>query len=158
MADSRRLESTAEFLQSSIELLESAERSVSLLSYCLEPRVYNNVEFCDALRGFLLRNRYSHIRVLVHSPDKALGTTRFIELCRRLSSFVELRMLSEQDQDCQEEHLIVDKQGYLYRAFPDDLYSIYDPEDPQTTVSRLREFNEMWNMAPPASPMRGLNI
>lgn len=158
MPDSQRLESVEEFRQSAIALLQSAGRSVSLMTYCLDSRVYNSEELCAALREFLLANRGTHARILIHSPDKAMGTTRFVELCRRLSSFVELRVLADHDRDCQEERLIADEKGYLYKAFPDDLYSIYDPEDGQNSRAHLKQFNELWDVAPPASSMRNLML
>lgn len=152
------LESRAEFRNAAIALARSARLHLNILSHAFEREIYGSPEFVGAVQVLATRHRMARIRILIHSPEWASRSGhRLVELSRRLSSFIELRALHEQDKQLVNEFLIADEAALVLRERPDDLFSRYLPDSPQEARLWLRRFGSLWNGGEPVQALRQLN-
>ncbi len=145
MAETRELSTRAEFRDTATELARSASREIALLTYAFEREIYGHPDFVEAIQSLATRHRMARIRILIHSPEMASRSGhRLVELARRLTSFMEIRELHEQDKQLTSEVVIADESGLLYRESPDTLVARYQPNAPQEARAWLRRFDGLW--------------
>jgi len=110
------LETSLENKAASLSLMDQASRTIDILSYDLEPKIYNNREMYTRFRKFATLNRHSQIRILVHTARPIVQQGHLlIELIQRLTSSIEVRRLCSQDKNINQGFIIADKTGYLLR-------------------------------------------
>lgn len=154
----RELRTRVEFRDAIVELANSATLHLSIVSHVFEREVYGTPEFVAAVQALATRHRMARIRILIHSPEWAARSGhRLVELSRRLTSFIELRQLHEQDKQLVGEVLIADEKALLYRESPDDLAARYWPDSPHEARPWLRRFEGLWNGGEPVQALRQLN-
>ena len=154
----RQLGTRIEFRDAACELARSASLHLNILSYAFEREIYGHPDFVQAVQALATRHRMARIRILIHSPEWASRSGhRVVELSRRLSSFIELRELHEQDKQLTSEVLIADEKALLFRESPDTLIAQYQPEAPQDARPWLRRFDGLWAGGEPVQGLRQLN-
>lgn len=110
------LETSLEHKAASLALMDQARRNLDILSYDLDPKIYNNREVYTRFRKFATLNRHSQIRVLIHdAKPMVLHGHMLIELIQRLTSSIEVRRLSTLDRNMSQGFLIADKTAYVLR-------------------------------------------
>lgn len=158
MAETRELSTRTEFRDAATELARTAEREIALLTYAFEREVYGHPDFVEAMQSLATRHRMARIRILVHSPEWASRSGhRMVELARRLTSFIEIRELHEQDKQLTSEVMIADESGLLYRESPDTLVARFHPSAAQDARAWLRRFDGLWAGGAPVQALRRLN-
>lgn len=97
-------------------LLRSARHRVDILSPTLDPLLYDTKDCVDALRSLITSaGRHAQVRILVADAGALVGRGhRLLELSRKLSTFMEIRRLSEEDRQEDIAMLLVDGESYLY--------------------------------------------
>lgn len=154
----RDLKTRVEFRDAAAALANSATLHLNVLSHVLEREVYGTPDFVAAVQALATRHRMARIRILIHSPEWASRSGhRLVELSRRLTSFIELRELHEQDKQLVSEVLIADENALLYRESPDDLAARYWTDSPHEARPWLRRFEGLWNGGEPVQALRQLN-
>lgn len=155
----RQLLSTrAEFRAAACELAYTAKLQLNILTYAFEREIYGHADFVQAVQALATQNKMARIRILIHSPEWAARSGhRLVELSRRLSSFIELRELHEQDKQLSSEVLIADEKALLFRESPDTLVALYQPAAPQDARHWLRRFEGLWAGGEPVQGLRQLN-
>jgi hypothetical protein len=155
---SRELSTRVEFRDAACELARSASLHLNILSYALEREVYGHPDFVRAVQALATRHRMARIRILIHSPEWASRSGhRLVELARRLTSFVEMRELHEQDKQLISEVLIADERALLFRESPDTLVALYQPGAPQAARPWLKRFEGLWAGGEAVQALRQLN-
>lgn len=155
---SRVLNTQIEFREAACELATRARLELCVLSHALEREVYGHSDFVAAVRALATRHRLARIRILIHSPEWASRSGhRLVELARRLSSFIELRQLNEQDRQLVSEVLIADEHTLLYRESPDTMQSRFSPDEPRQAGPWLRRFEGLWAGGEAVPGLRQLN-
>lgn len=126
-----------------IHMLGQARRTVNITSRNLDPRLYDDSDFIEAARQFAISSPKVVMRILVNDPDLAVKNGhRLIELMRRLSSFIEIRVQGKTFQDYNEASLVIDEQGYIYRLHADR----YNAEADYCAPRRARELNKQFEL------------
>jgi hypothetical protein len=154
----RQLGTRVEFRDAACELARSARLHLNILSYAFEREIYGHPDFVRAVQALATHHRMARVRILIHSPEWASRSGhRMVELARRLSSFIELREMNEQDKQLTSEVLIADERALLFRESPDDLIARYLPEAPQEARPWLRRFEGLWAGGELVQGLRQLN-
>ncbi len=154
----RELSTHVEFRDAACELAQSARLQLNILSYAFEREIYGHSDFVRAVQALATHHARARVRILIHSPEWASRSGhRLVELARRLSSFIELRELHEQDKQQTGEILIADEKALLVRESPDVMQSRYYPEDARQAGYWLRRFEGLWAGAEPVQGLRQLN-
>lgn len=155
----QELDSWAANKTAAIEIAGLARRSIALLSYDLEPQIYNTDEFIEAVRVVATSGRYAKVRILVQDSRRSVREGhRLIETKRRLSSFIEIRNPHHEHSKIIETYLIADERGLLYRKQADRYEGFADTDSPFEARQKLKEFEEIWSRAAPDPDMRRLGI
>jgi hypothetical protein len=142
-----------------LELVRQARREVYVVTHDLDPPVYNQEAFIDALSAFARQSRYSHARFLIRNSDKALKQGhRLLPLAQRLSSRIKLHNPGFEHRDFIEAFIVVDGIGYIWRQ----LANRFDGEASFKAPLKGRDlralFLEMWERSEPDPQLRRLQI
>lgn len=153
------LETAEQNLCVAMDLVSQARREIFVLTHDLDPPIYGDPDFVEALSAFARRNRNSQARFLLRSSDKAIKYGhRMIPLAQRLSSSILMRTPSDEFQDFIEAFMIVDGVGYIRRkeALRFDGEACFRD---RRMVRGMREyFIEMWEQSEPDPKLRRLQI
>lgn len=141
-------------------LLESARRTVDILSPQLDPAVYDQQPCLDALRALIVAaGKHARVRVLVADVDALVARGhRMIELSRRLSTFMTIRRLAEEDSTEPDGFITVDGSSFLHWQAGAG-YQGQGRRDDRGRCRRLdRLFQERWDRSRPHPALRQLHI
>ena len=128
-----------------LRLVIEGNRSLDLFSRDLEPRIYDNAQFTDAVRALAIKTRDLYVRILVIDPDFVIKHGhRLIELARRLTSHIEIRKVHEDYCNNPEAYLVVDKRGLLHRKLASRFEGVVNFNNPITATELHHQFTEMW--------------
>lgn len=139
------LGSENEFRDVSCDLADQSVMSLKIWSPLLEHGLYDNPEFYAAVSRLARRNRHTEVQILIYDSHRMVKNGHAIlELARRLSSSINIRIVHEDYRQINHEYLLADASGIVYRPdyeVFDGYTNYYDP----TEVNRLRrEFVRAW--------------
>lgn len=145
--------------QAAALLAGQARRQIELFSPDLEPMLYDQTPFIEALTQLCLSSPRARVRVLAKNFDRAVKDGhRLVELARRLSSYVELRKVHSDYQENNETFLLVDDYGRLHRRHSPRFEGSFSCKAP-LEVRRLRAFfDEVWERSEPVADLRRLHL
>lgn len=139
------LKSEDEFRDVSCDLADQARMSLKIWSPMLEHSLYDNPEFFDAVSRLARRNRHTEVQILIYDSHRMVKNGHAIlELARRLSSSISIRIVHEDYRQINHEYLLADASGIVYRLDYEVFEGYTNYHDP-TEVNRLRrEFVRAW--------------
>ena len=141
------------------DMLAQTRRSVDIVSRDLDPRLYDDDGCLDALRKIAIGHRKARIRILAQDLDTPVRRDhRLIELARRLSSFMEIRRLSDDYKDYNEAYLIADRTGVVHRSQADRFEAWASYHQPLRARELLKTFEDAWEHAIVDPNMRRLHL
>jgi hypothetical protein len=153
------VESSEDNHQLAVQLVTQANHRLDVFSRDLDPRIYNNADFIDAVRSLAVSDNKARIRFLVIDPDKAIKLGhRLLDLSRRLSSTVEIRKVHEDYGANPECYLIVDGRGLLHRKLASRYEAIANFNNPGDAANLVHHFNEVWEHSSPELDFKRLYI
>ena len=142
-----------------VALTRSASRSLALYTRDLAPVLYDQMEFIETVKQFVLGRRYATVRVIVCDPAPVVNRGhRFVEAARTLSSFIHIRRAHEDDLQRRDDFLIADRSGLLYRADASRYDAVMDPAARRLAQRYLAEFDAMWDKSIAEPEFRRLHI
>src|SRR4030081_2566251 len=84
-----------EVREARLKVAKSAQRLLSIFTQDLEPLIYGEEPFLEAIKRLVLARSYAKVRVLLADPSRAMvDNNRFLALARRLASCIDLRPIS----------------------------------------------------------------
>lgn len=145
----------------SVAHLLSGQAQHSLLLYTedLEPAIYDQQPFLDAVSRLARSHGQARIRILI--ADSRLSVQqghRLIELSRRLSSTIRLRRPAPEYSDFRETFLIADDSGYLHRLHAGRYEGTGNFHDPARVAELRQYFLEVWERSEPDEEIRRLYL
>lgn len=140
------IDTSEDNLAAVLRLVGQGGRSLDIFSRDLEPRIYDNADFADAVRSLAIKTRDMHVRILVIEPDFIIKHGhRLIELARRLTSHMEIRKVHEDYCNNPEAYLVVDKRGLLHRKLASRYEAVVNFNNPMSATELHNQFSEMWD-------------
>ncbi len=121
-----------------------AQRLLSIYSLDLEPLIYEQQAFVDAVQRFLLSHSFAKIRLLTHRPVPYTSPHKLAAMRRRLSGHIEIRTVSAEYAARTSGMLIADSRAIVYRAQVTSWEGVAGFEQPPISKLYLQEFDEMW--------------
>jgi hypothetical protein len=144
------LESHHEVCAVAHALAAQAQRTLLLHTEDLEPAIYDENAFLDALSRLARLHSQSRIWILVQDARKAVQHGhRLIELARRLSSTVQIRRPGPQYRNYHESFLLADGCGYLHRPIAARYEGTADFNAPGKVAEWEKYFMEVWERSEP---------
>lgn len=157
--DNRPFETAAQGAALASALVGQGRRYAQLFTRDLDPQLYNNAAFVDALAGLLRANPRSHAQVLVQDPENfASKDHRIVTLAQLLSSYLEIRVAPDDAQHELASFMVVDGAGYLYRPHSGLNEGEACFNGPRRARDLSREFVQWWEQGTPLTAARRLYL
>jgi hypothetical protein len=149
------LSTMPEVRDASLKVAKSAQRLLSIFTPDLEPLIYGEEPFLEAIKRLVLARSYAKVRVLLDDPSRAMvDNNRFLALARRLTSCIDLRSMSPEYPASAGAFIIADDKALVYRLQIDRWDGISDMNDPAVVRRYLNFFDEVWNTSMQESQLR----
>ena len=149
--DENRLANTA--------LAEQARATLDIVSLDLDKAIFDTIEFYDAVKMLATNSRKAKIRILISDSQKIIKQGhRLLELARRLSSYIEVRVQGKRFKDFNESWLIADATAWIRRPYADRYQAEVDFSAARKLREVLQDFDAMWNEAIHDPNLRRLNL
>ena len=157
--DAVAIETRDENRSASIRMARQSKKTIEIISRELDPIIYDDQEFLDAVKDMILSDYHSRIRIIVLNPQIITQhSRRLITLAMSLTSFIDIRKPGPEYSGFNESLFIADGCGYIHRKKSDRYEGNLNFNDLRTCKYLLESFNEMWNKAVPDENFRKLNI
>jgi hypothetical protein len=155
-ASTRTILSTMEEVRAaSLQVARSAQRLLSIFTHDLEPMIYGQEPFLEAIKRLVLARSYAKVRVLLADPSRAMfDNNQFLLLARRLTSCIDLRTMGPEYPASAGAFIIADDRALVYRLRIDRWDGISDMNDPAVVRRYLTFFDEVWSMGVQESQVR----
>ncbi len=155
-ASTRTILSTMdEVREASLQVARSAQRLLSIFTHDLEPMIYGEEPFLEAIKRLVLARSYAKVRVLLADPSRAMfDNNKFLILARRLTSCIDLRTMGPEYPASAGAFIIADDRALVYRLRIDRWDGISDMNDPAVVRRYLTFFDEVWSMGVQESQVR----
>jgi hypothetical protein len=151
----RIMRNLPEVREASLKVAKSAHRVLSIFTQDLEPSVYGEEPFIEAVKRLVFARSYAKVRVLLADSSQAmLYNNRFLALTRRLTSCIDLRTMTPPYATHTGAFIIADDRAVAYRPQADQWTGIADMNDPAGVRKYLNFFDEVWQTSLPDSRLR----
>jgi hypothetical protein len=153
------LSSLAEVRAAVVEVTGLANRTLSIFTHDLEPQIFDHDDFLETLKRFVLARTFARVRVLVVDPTRVITTSsRFVNMGRRLNSYIEFRNAKITHEAHPEAFCIADEQALVYRPHADRWEGMSDTYEPAVARIYLTAFEALWNAAEIEPELRRLQL
>lgn len=141
-----RLESSEQNRIASIALVAQARYTLDIVCRDLEHALYDNEDFYNTVKQLATSSPKAKIRVLIQDSNKAVKQGhRLVDLARRLSSFIKIRVQGKRFKEFNEAWLVVDAKAWVRRAHADKYISELNCSAARQLRDSLKNFDAMWN-------------
>lgn len=121
------------------------QRLISIFSSDLEPPIYDQQAFLNTIKRFVLGQSFAKVRVLVREPGRMISNNnRFVSMARRLTSYLEIRVLAAELRQQTASYCIADDRAIVYRLRADRWDGITSLNNPPVARQYLQEFDVAW--------------
>ncbi|MCZ6773093.1 MAG: hypothetical protein O7G83_14105 [Proteobacteria bacterium] len=142
-----------------VTMARQCRQSLMIVSRHLDPAIYDNDAFVEALKNVALNNRTAQIRLFIVESRPLISTGhRVLELSSRLPSYIEIRAPAPQHKQFNEAILVADNTGYIHRQFSDRFEGTADFNDRRIATGLADRIEEMWERGVPDTNFRRLHI
>ena len=140
-------------------LAEQAQRGLMLLTLDLEPAIFDQQPFLNAISKLARQHQDACFRILILDSQRTLQNGhRLIELSRRLSPNIQFRRPPPEYQNTGKTFMVCDDAGYFYQPLASRYEGTANFNNPGE-VARLKiYFMELWDRSEPDSEMRVLHV
>ncbi|MEJ2481018.1 MAG: hypothetical protein P8Y78_12805 [Acidihalobacter sp.] len=158
-AEQVRIEGLAALRDTAVELAEGAGRELAILSYELEPAIYDNAEFAEAVSKVARSGRRARVRLLIREHDRLVRHGHaLVRLAQQLPSYIEIRRVAQEDRHAVQGYLVADDAGVLYLPQTDAFQAKTSARDRRWARDLLAEFQRLWDRATPDRQLRRLPL
>jgi hypothetical protein len=139
------ISSKEEMRQAVLDVATIATRKVSIFTHDLETGIYDDPDFLEIIKRLVLSQAYSRIRVLIADPARAIKNgNSFVQLGRRLNTYIEFRHVREDLRTHAESFCIADETALVYRLQANRWEGIADTYEPAVAHLYGKMFDEIW--------------
>ncbi len=158
--ETRSIVSTLEEVRAaSVSVASRATRLLAMYSQDLEPQVYDQPKFIEAIKKLVLARGYAKVRVLLADPGRAVyESSRFIGLARRITSYIEIRHAHPDFRGNRAAFLVGDDRAVVYRSDASRWDGIVELNDPAVARRYLDYFDQAWQGSAPHAETRQLHL
>jgi len=136
-----------------------ANRGLAILTPDLEAEIYDHDDFLESLKRFVLARSFARVRVLISDPARTLKNgNRFVDIGRRLNSYIEFRDLKPEFRHHSDAFCIADDQAIVYRARSDTWGGMLGTHEPGVARHYLDIFDSLWHACEVNAELRQLSV
>ncbi|WP_457669275.1 DUF7931 domain-containing protein [Thiolapillus sp.] len=144
----------------SCDMAGQCRRQLLVYTHRLNPAIYNQVCFVDAVRQLIIRHANTRIRILVTDTEElARGGSRLVQLAQAMPSSMEIRRRAEEFSGDQRSFLLADHSGFILRNLWNELNNArLDYNSPYSVRNLADEFMTAWEQSEPDPALRRLSL
>jgi len=143
----------------SIALTQQTSRSIDIISKYLDPGIFDNLDFIDALKKLSISSKFTKIRILLNNSEPMIKNGhRMIEIIQLLTSSIEVRKISEEYKLRNNAFSLFDGRGVIYQSHADRYEGFANFDRPRLATELGNYFNEVWEHSTPDENLRRLCI
>lgn len=158
-ADLNSVSGWAAFAEAAATVAAQAQRQLRIISHGLESQAYASQDFVEAARQLAITNPRAEIRILLHSIVPSVHAShRLLTTANNLTSFFEVRKLTDKQKEHEYDAVIADTRAVLIRLRPNALSAQHFPDAPMIARREVERFDELWEQAEVASELRNLHL
>jgi hypothetical protein len=121
-------------------------RTLDICGRALDPHVFDNVEFANAVKALALSSRFARVRLLVLQPEQLYTRGhQLLLLAHELPTYIHVRVPGIEDRDFNEAMLIADDAGYIHRRLSDRYEGIAHFNERAYVRELARRFDGLWD-------------
>ena len=152
------LDSLPDIQAAILEATGNTLRSIRINTPNLESDLYDYNPFISALTGFVRGNRHASIQILVkNSADAVKRGHGLIRLAQRLTSSIEIRTPTSEENFTHSSFIIFDNASFLYRNIGSHT-AVYNNQCKQRATKLLEIFTPAWEQAEQDFETRRLSL
>lgn len=153
------LSSVQDFQDHSIKMLTQCRRKLQILSELLDPVLYEQPSFVNAVSQLARSGSQVEIQILVKDFRPAIESGhKLIKLAQRLSSKISLKKMTQEPQNTEMAFMICDQSGLLYQN-DKRVYQGFANYHAAPEIKSLREeFLYLWERAEIEKELQLLHI
>ena len=138
----------------------ACRRRLLIYTHRLNPEVYNQSCYLEAVRQLAIRHAHTRIRILVaDTTELARGGHRLVRLAQDMTSRVEIRRRAPEFDGDMRSFMLADENGYIQRNLWYDLNNARaDYYDPPRVRSLAEEFMLAWEQSEADPALRRLSL
>lgn len=142
-----------------LEMIRQARQKIAIISQELDPYVYDQLEFREALKQLVLNNRFAEVRIIVFKPEIIVRRGhKLLDLGNYLSSFIQFKKVAKEYRSFNEAVLIADEVGFVFRENIERYRGKVNFNSRSGSKSLLDVFDNMWEAAKPDPNLRRVII
>ena len=154
-----QIENSEQNQEAALSMVRQTRRTLDIVSRDLDPAVYDDADFTQAVKNFVLNNRQARVRILVQDLGPVVKRGhQLVELFFRLTTFIDIREPSRDHADYNAAVMVVDRRGVILRSLGDRYEGSVNFNAPRQAGELLRLFNDMWAVAKPDPNLRRLHM
>lgn len=141
-----------------VEATRKTLRSIRINTPNLEHELYDHDTFISALTGFVRCNRHASIQILVQNSREAIHRGHgLIRLAQRLTSTIEIRKPTSEENFNNSSFIIFDNSGFIFRNSGAHT-GVYNNQCKHRATKLLEMFTPNWEQAEQDTETRRLSI
>lgn len=153
------VESRDDFRQLILTLSQQAQHRILIFSHHLDMNLYDNEELYEAIKNLAIRSPRTHVNILVHDAGPMTKNGhRLLELTRRISSHMGIKITAKEHKDVFETFMIFDDRGYIIQGNPELYNAKANFYAPLNTRHLSEQFLNMWEHAVIDNTLRRLSL
>ncbi len=154
-----RLCTRADLRRAALSLVTQARHQLLIMDRELDPEVYGNEAFVEAVSALARRSPHSDIRILVRDTGPLTRHGHgLVALIQRLSSSLALHRIDPDYHTADESYLVADGYGVLFRPRSDDHEAMVDLKAPLRARALIEGFETAWAHSRPDPGLRRLAL
>jgi len=157
--DPIKVETRQDNADAALAIVKQCKLKLAIISKELDPFVYDQPEFVEAVRQLALKGRNVDIRILAFEPELIVRRGhKLVDLAGKISSYIDIRKPSSHYKSFNEAVLIADEVGYLFRESADRYKGTLNFNGRRESKYMLDVFNTMWETAKSDPNFRRMHI
>lgn len=154
-----KVETRQDNAAAALTLVKQCKQKLAIISHELDPFVYDQPDFVEAVRQLAIKGRNVEIRILAFEPELIVRRGhKLVDLAGKISSYIEIRKPASQYKSFNEAVLIADEVGYLFRESTDRYKGRLNFNSRRESKYMLDVFNSMWETARSDPNFRRMHI
>lgn len=133
----------------------SAQRLLSIYTPDLEPDLYEQNEFLDIVKRFVLARNFAKVRVMLGDAARVRrDSNRFMAMSRRLTSYIEIRPELNPVPQTVASYIIADDRAVALRPRANVFEGVADFDNRAVARAQLDQFDVLWQAHQPQVTLR----
>ena len=127
------------------QIAGNAHRLISICTPDMEPAIYDQPAFLETVKRFVLGRAFGKVRVLVRDSARMnASNNRFVSMARRLTNYLEIRLLPQEMHQQTAAYCIADDLAVIYRLRADRWDGVSSLNNPPAAQHFLQLFDAGW--------------